>query len=274
MRAADAPEVRIPPAGGTNSVKTGPTLQLDYGSGKSSGNPIAEFMYFVSLIAPEPVMSSQSRGNTQRARVVSNTLRFTGKTFQVTCEMEFTGAGDQRNVIDHTEKIRQHERELKAGASLDEQLQSINIEGTGSVSIEAEGTMADRVPIVNEVRLRFNGHGKESPVTTGLHNIKYVDGAFVSRDEIVARVNTLTFKRKPGQPRMEITIASVKPRDAGDTIWQNFVGSIKGTAANLFIKPIVVQTVGNEAMLNFGQAIVLQAPAFTFPRAKNLKTNP
>jgi hypothetical protein len=40
---------------------------------------------------------------------------------------------------------------------------------------------------------------------------------------------------------------------------------------NLFLPPIAVENAGNEAMLDFGFALVSEAPAFTFPHAKNLK---
>ena len=42
---------------------------------------------------------------------------------------------------------------------------------------------------------------------------------------------------------------------------------------NLFIKPITVERAGAEAMLDFGLALVLEAPAFTFPRAHSLKAS-
>ena len=71
---------------------------------------------------------------------------------------------------------------------------------------------------------------------------------------------------------MEITVASVKRKDAGDTFLQNLVGGLKGTTVNLFLQPISVERAGSEAMLEFGLALALEEPAFTFPRAKNLKT--
>jgi hypothetical protein len=250
----------------------GPTLDLDYGTGAGSGNPLAEFMYFVPLIAPEPVAISQSPGNTQRARVVSATRRFTGKTFLVTYEYEFVGAGDQHNILDHREKIHLHETEFKAGRSLDEQLQSINIIGGGDMSIEAEGTIEGSTTNVTEVRLRFNARSRQSPVTIGIHDLKYVDGRVVSLNEVVARVNSLTFKKQSGQPKMELSIASIRPKDAADSAWQNFVGRVKGGAVNFFIKPIAIRRVGNQAMLDFGQALASRAGAFTFPRAANLLT--
>ena len=250
----------------------GPTLHLDCNSSESAGNPVAEFMYFVPLISPEPVSIIKSPGNTQRARMVSAKRSFTAKSFLVTCEFEFVGEGNQQNIFDHTEKVRRHEQELKEGGSLDHQLGSINVEGAGNVSIEVEGTMTGRVPTVTEVRLRFNGRGRPSSVTIGLHDIGYSDGAVRLLNESVARVNTLTFRRKPGPAKMDITVASVKRKDAGDTFWQNLVGDLKGTTVNLFLKPIAVEPAGNEAMLNFGLALVSEATAFTFPRARNLKT--
>jgi hypothetical protein len=266
----------FPPAGRSEVAPApefpGPTLRLDYGRGQSPGNPVAEFMYFVPLISPEPVSLVKSHTNTQRARMVSATRSFTARSFLVTCVFEFVGDGNQQNVFDHTEKVRRHERVLKEGGTLDHQLGSINVEGAGSVSIEVAGTMTDRVPTVIEVRLRFNGRGQPSPVTIGLHDIRYFDGSFRLHNESVARVKTLVFRRKAGPSKMDVTVASVKRKDAGDSILQNLMGGLKGTAVNLFIQPIAVERTGNEAMLNFGLALAVEAPAFTFPRAKNLKT--
>ncbi len=272
-RLAGAP--LVPPPGKTEASSApespGPTLRLDYGGGGSPGNPVAEFMYFVPLISLEPVSVVKSPGNTQRARMVSATRSFTAKSFLVTCEFEFVGQGSQQEVFDHTEKIHRREQVLKEGGALDHQLGSINVGGAGRVSIEVAGTMTDRVPTVTEVRLRFNVRGQPSPVTIGLYDILYSGGSFRRQNEKVARVNTLVFQRKPGPDKMGITVASVKRKDAGNNFLQNLIGGLKGTAANLFIQPIAVAPAGNEAMLNFGLALALKAPAFTFPRAKNLK---
>ena len=70
---------------------------------------------------------------------------------------------------------------------------------------------------------------------------------------------------------MDITVAAVKRKGAGNNVLQNLMGGLKGTTVNLFIQPITVERAGNEAMLNFGLALALEEPAFTFPRAKNLK---
>ena len=100
--------------------------------------------------------------------------------------------------------------ELRAGGSTGRQLSSITVNGPGSGTVEVEGTISNNVETVSEVRLRFNAHGKTSPVSIGLCEIRYREGEFRRLNEIVARVNTLTFRRKPGPPKMEVTVASVK----------------------------------------------------------------
>jgi hypothetical protein len=230
-------------------------------------------MYFVPLISPEPVSSSTSPGNTQAARVLSARRKSTGHSFVVTCEFEFTGNGTQQSIVDLVPTIRRHTRELRAGGSTGRQLSSITVNGSGSGAIEVEGTVSNNVETVREVRLRFNAQGKTSPVSIELCEIRYHEGEFRRCNEIVARVNTLTFRRTPGPPKMEVTVASVKNKAAGDGLWQNFKGSIKGLAVNLLIEPLTVEAVGHQAMLDFGGALASGATTFTFPRATNLKSN-
>jgi len=43
--------------------------------------------------------------------------------------------------------------------------------------------------------------------------------------------------------------------------------------ANFFIKPLEVDRLGNDTMLDFGYALLKQKPEFTFPKAKNIKEN-
>ncbi|HZV35797.1 MAG TPA: hypothetical protein VFB72_14575 [Verrucomicrobiae bacterium] len=253
------------------NVANGPTLHLVYGQGEVEGCSVAEFMYFVPLISPEPVSFSKTAGNTQRAKILSVTRRDSGEIFLVTCDVEFSGQGAQHNVFDLNREIHRHERGLKSGKTLEHQLSSINVEGAGRLKIEVEGTKSEQMPTVNEVRLHFNAHGKDSPVSIGLCDIKYLEGKFERCNEMVARVNTLTFRRKPNPPKMEVTVASVKRADAGDNLWQNFVGSVKGKAVNLLIQPLIVESLGRDAMLDFGLALSDKAPTFTFPKAKNLK---
>jgi len=264
----------IPPATrAVTNAATGPTIRLDYGREQSPGNPVASFMYFVPLISPEPVSSSTSRGSTQAARVLSAKRKDTGHSFVVTCEFEFTGAGSQQSIVDLAPNIRRHDRELRAGSSTGRLLSSITINGSGRGTVEVEGTVNNNVDTVTKVRLRFNAHGKTSPASIGLCEIRYQDGEFRRVNEIVARVNTLTFRHTLGPPRMEVTVASVKNKTAGDGLWQNFTGSVKGLAANLLIDPLTVEPIGHRAMLNFGAALVSRAPTFTFPLATNVISN-
>ena len=127
--------------------------------------------------------------------------RFTAHSFLTKCEFEFSGQGSQQSLFDLTNKIRRQERKLKEGGSLRRQLSSITVEGTGSGTVEVEGTVSNGVQTVTEVRLRFNARGTASPVSIGLCDIRYVDGEFKQLKEMVAQVNTLTFRRKPDRPR-------------------------------------------------------------------------
>ncbi len=272
LAAPTVPEIAAgAPAESSLPPDAGPTLRLTASPGDTTDNAMADFMYFVALISPEPVSVVQSPGNTQRARLVSQSRRSNGNSFVVTCEFEFAGDGYQRNVFDHSEKIRQNEAKLRKGAVLDHLLNSISVEGSGTIGIEVEGTMIGALPLVNEVRLRFNAGGRQSPVTIDLYDLRYAGGGLRALNETLARVNSLTFRKQPGPPRMDIAVASVRRKDAGDSAWESLKSKVKATAVNWVMDPVDVDPAGHEAMLNFGRALVSQAAAFTFPRARNLK---
>jgi hypothetical protein len=252
----------------------GPTLQLGYTRDSSSENLLADFMYFIPLISPEPVSVTSSARSNQFARVLSFSRKNRPGTFHVTCEFEIIGAGFEHNLIDQSAHIRRRERQLKDGKPMVRLLASIDVKGPGKGTIEIDGIVTDEKPVVNAVRFAFNGHDQASPVSIVLEDIHYVAGKMVPTNEVVARVNTLTFLRQPGKPTMEVTIASVKPKSAQDTFWQNFKGSLKGGLANLFIPPLGVTAEGHETMLEFGSALAAQANAFTFPLATNILKAP
>jgi hypothetical protein len=260
--------------GALADAPAGPTLQLDYGHGEPRDNPVSQFMYFVPLISPEPVSVFTNASNTQCARVLSFECRTNGLAFFAACEFEFTGTGSQQNVFDHAHNIQKHEQELRAGSSLKRQLGSINVTGAGSGSVEIEGSFTNGQRVVNVVELRFNRHGYVSPVTINLQDIACRNGAMQVENEMVARVNALTFRRITGTPKMEVSLASLKRLDAGDGRWQNFMGSLKGATANLFLPPLKVEPEGQQAMLDFGLALATEKPAFTFPFATRLKDRP
>jgi hypothetical protein len=263
-----------PPPARTAVGPTGPTLLLDYGKSTGPGNSISAFMYFVPLISPEPVSIAENPGNTQQARVLQPVLHTTADSFSTVCEFVITGSGVQRNVFDLAGILRRNSKKLEEGGTLERQLDYINVTGPGHGSVEVEGSISNGVPVVSVVRLHFAGHGQPSPVTIGLEDIRSSHGQIQHQNELVAQVETLTFRRAPGPAKMEVTVGSVKHKDAGNGLWQRFVGNVTGAAANLLLKPLTVESGGHKAMLDFGLALVLEQPRFTFPQAKNLRPEP
>jgi len=253
------------------AAPTGPTLQLDYGHGEPRGNPVSQFMYFVPLISPEPVFVFTNTGNTQCARVLSFHCRTNCAMFLATCEFEFTGEGAERNIFDHTHNIQKHKQELQAGGLLKHQLGSINVTGEGQGSVEIEGVLTNGQHVVDRVQFCFNRNGHASPVTINLQDIEGHNGAAQIKNEMVARVNALTFRRSTAEPKIEVSLASLKQKDAGDGLWQNFYGRLKGAALNLFLPPLAVEPVGQQCMLDFGLALATEQATFTFPPAATLK---
>jgi hypothetical protein len=255
-----------------SAALTGPTLQLDHDGSKPAENALWKFMYFVPLISPDPIAVSTNAGNTQRARVIFSNCQTNGTAFHSVCKFEIVGEGVQRNIFDHADCVREHEKELKAGKPLLCQLDAISIEGSGSGSVEIEGALTNGQPAVSEVRLRFNSQGHSSPVCVTLHDIVYRNGTIHLENEMVARVNALTFHQISGKPKMEITLASVKPEDADDSLWQNCVGKIRGVVANFLVPPLSVPADGHQTMMEFGLALAMEKPSFTFPIATRLKS--
>ena len=105
------------------------------------------------------------------------------------------------------------------------------------------------------------------PVTIGLNDIRRIDGEPYAVNETVIRVNSLTFHRQEENPKMEVSVASINPKNGSEGILRNLVGRVKGAVANMFIPPISIKLEGNQAMLDFAQAIVDQRPTYTFPSA-------
>jgi hypothetical protein len=66
---------------------------------------------------------------------------------------------------------------------------------------------------------------------------------------------------------MGIKVASVSKSPDFDVFW----ASIKGAIANLFIRPPLVDKLGNDTMLDFGYAVLKQKSEFVFPKAKNIQ---
>jgi hypothetical protein len=249
----------------------GPTVLLSYGEGILEKNPIRSFMYFVPLISPVAVGGGTSPENGQQAAIISYERRVTSRSFCVACEFEMSGKGFNRYTFDPAGMIalRIAESKKPKGEPLSRVLDYINFEGEGFGRIQIKGTIAGGVETVTEVELEFNARGRKSPVTIGLYELKAKNGQYryESRSgEIVARVNTLTFK-KTENPRMDITVASVGKK-AGSN---GPIEQLKAAIANLFIKPVKIDPLGNETLLHFGYALFEQRRTFTFPKAGHLK---
>lgn len=251
-------------AAGTN----GPTIHLN-----ADPNPVADFMYFVPLISPQPMSSLTSLGGAQSVRILSTKRHFSTHSFTLTCEAELTGEGWQRSVFDLAASIRRHEAQLENGCPMVRLLKSIEVKGAGAITMDVEGSLSNGVALVKEVRLHFNAHGNASPVWIDLCEIRRLNGEAKTANEILARVNTLTFRRQTGPPTMEVSLASIKHKEAGNRFWQNLKGRIAGAAANMFLDPLTVEAAGHQAMLDFGLALVSDSPTFTFPLARNLQAN-
>lgn len=247
----------------------GPTILLGYSREAFKKNPISSFMYFVPLISPTRVDRETSVDNQQQVGIISYEKKVTSNSFTVVCEFAIVGEGFHRNLFDPAGMIAVHSAELKKGQSLTNTLDYINFEGEGFGRIEVTGTMTDSVPTVTEVDVQFNARGHRSPVTIGLYDIKPQDGQYRYENrsnQIVARVNTLIFKKSGTDPRMGIKVASIGKGTDPDGFW----ATIKGKIANLLIKPTPVDKLGNDTMLDFGYAMLEQKPEFTFPLAKNI----
>ena len=253
------------------AAPTGPTLQLDYGQGSPAENSICAFMYFVPLIAPGPCTLYTNVGNTQCARVLSFGCKTNGGAFTATCEFEFTGSGSLQYFFDPTDYLKQHEEELKSGVVLKQQLGSIRVDGDGRGRVEIAGSLTNGLPAANKVTIHFAANGRASPVTVNLQDFAYRGGSVRRENKMIARVDSLVFQRASGPPKMETILASIKPKDAADNLWQNFVGSLKGATANCFLPAREIESEGQNTMLDFGKALAMEKPTFTFPLATRLK---
>ena len=259
-------------AEGSDGAKdsSGPTIIMSYSKKKIVKNPIASFAYFVPLIATTSVNSISSVNNKQQVAIISHNIIVDSESFHVACEFEILGKGFHMNTFDSAGMIDANIDKLKKDETMTNMLDYIKFDGDGFGIIEVKGTITGSTKIVTEVDIQFNARGHKSPVTIGLYDIKPKDGKYNYENrsnEVVARVNALSFKKTKKIPHMGIKVASI--RHTLET--EGFFSRLKGVIANLFLEPTEVDKLGNTAMLEFGNALLQKKPTLTFPKAKNIK---
>ncbi|MDA3924054.1 MAG: hypothetical protein PF904_05065 [Kiritimatiellae bacterium] len=248
---------------------SGPVLKLDYAGQPENDMRIADFLYFVALISPEPVTVSESPTNTLMVRVSDIRQKSGEDRFSINLEFEVSGQGFRHYAVDQSEKLRCQSHQLAAGKILKKQLDYIRYEGPSKGRLEVVGQIEEEVKTVTAVRLHFNEGAAASPVTIGLKDVRMVDGVVKFENELVACINILEFTREGATPH----IGSVKRKKAGNNLFQRLKGRVIGVVANMLTDPINIQQIGKDTMLNFGTAVLNRDATFTFPVAENLKSN-
>jgi hypothetical protein len=251
---------------------SGPTVILKCDENGALVNSTPDFMYFVPLISPTLVSIEVSKDNKQRSGLISCTTKSDSKSFSVRGEFQMLGSGSYKNIFDPAGMIARNTDGLDQNEPLKNILGYIKFEGEGYGWIEITGKIENDRPITTEVKVHFNDRGCNSPVTVGLYSVKPVKGEYKYANrynEIVARVDTLTFKESTDKPKMDISISALYAAAGGDAngIW----GEIKGTVANFFIDPLEIDKLGNDTMLDFSSSLFMGKETFTFPKAMNLK---
>jgi hypothetical protein len=248
----------------------GPTIILNYSKETFKKNPILAFAYFIPLISPTFVDREISINNEQQEGIISYERTITSNSFYAACEFELSGKGFHKNTFDSAGMIARNIGDLEKGEPLTNILDYIKFQGDGFGRIEVKGTITGHTQTVTKVDICFNARDQKSPVTIGLYSVKPQNGQYKYENrynELIARVNTLAFRKSGKNPRMGIEIASIHKKTEDENFW----GTIKGLIANFLIKPLEVDKLGNDTMLDFGYALLKQKPAFTFPKAKNIK---
>ncbi|MBN1796900.1 MAG: hypothetical protein JW804_09530 [Sedimentisphaerales bacterium] len=251
---------------------SGPTVYLGTDSDEPKENSVEDFMYFVPLIAPVDVQTHTSLNNNQATRIISIKREKEDDRFEAVCEFVMTGSGSFRNDFNPEQIIEKGTEDIKAGKPLKNMIDYINFKGCGKGSVHIEGQIKNGAERVISMTINFNEDDNASPVTVGLYSVPCENGQYKYKSkysQTIARVNSLTFKNEPVEPRMTLELAAIsKPGKK-----EGFCSRLKGAIANLFVKPLKVDPLGNEVMLDFGHALYCQHATFTFPKAEKLKGN-
>lgn len=249
---------------------SGPTLQLEYTS-EQLANSVDAFMYFVPLNSLSAV-SVITDPNTDFSAGVINWHRkdLRNNQFMLYCDFEVTGSGLYKVVYNPEGMIRLVSQGESKEKKLTGLLEWIQFDGPCMGRIEASGRILRDDAVIEEVAINFNRGRQRSPVTIALYDVPRVKNRYDYGDRqnsTIARVNTLTFRRSEGVPRMSVEIATVQKAHQSEGLFS----SITAMFANLLLSAQPVSAVGNETMLEFGLALFHKKPVFTFPLAETLE---
>ncbi len=257
----------------TMDLITGPELRLEYHPEANQSNPVDCFMYFVPLTSPTSVTVSTEPGTTLSANVTSWKRKQSGKTIHVQCDFEVTGSGGYTALYKADEMIEKQFKDSskKKPRELNTLLEWIQLSGPCLGRIKGTGTMVGDTVQMNSIEVSFNRDGSQSPVQVSIYDIPRKKGKYIFDNRTncqVARVNALKFKRSDnGTPRMSVEIASIKKAEKKE----GFLSHLTAVIANILSTSTSVAPVGNTTMLDFGTALYEKQPAFTFPKAANIK---
>lgn len=250
----------------------GPTIKLDYGCNQLEPNPVSTFAYFVPLVAHTPVENLISDGNSQIAEFTSYKRKSNSNSFSVKCRFEMSGKGSFKNLFDPTEMLKHNmtiENRNRKDGTVKYLIDYILFEGDAFGYIEVKGKIKNKIEIVEEVTISFKDKNKKSPVLLKMYNTKPVNGKNLPENrtnEFIARVNKLSFKRCNNKPTMDVDIASIRSVTKKESLFS----SVTGMVVNVFLPPMPITQIGNDAMIGFGEAITQKQSAYVFPSAENL----
>lgn len=270
---ASGTEDEVPAERSEAPERSGPTVHLSYNPNTAPANPLAVFMYFVPLISLTQMELETNADNEQKVGFVSYDRRSSANSFIVTCDFEIQGTGFHNYLFDPVRMIEVHTEDLAEGETLTGMLDYIKSEGAGFGRIQVEGVIDDSTETVHTVRVQFNMRGHTSPVTIGLYDIEPEDGEYTYENrsnELIARVNELVFTRGGDPPRMGLSVNSIEKPESSGGFFSRVVARVKGVIANLTIDPTRIAPLGQETMLEFGEAIRNRDTEFTFPFADGL----
>lgn len=250
---------------------TGPTLSLNYNADGQS-NPVDCFMYFIPLTSPTNVSIEIEPGTCFQAKLTSWNTRQTGDKVSVECDFEVDGTGCYTTRYDPDEMIRQAlgnaEKNPKQITKL---LDWIRLDSACKGTVEGSGKMVNNKVEMDTIKFTFNREGSKSPVEVCIYDVPRKSGKFEytnRKNSQVARVNCLKFKRAGDEkPKMSVEIASIKKEQEKENIFSCLTAAI----ANILSTSTPVARIGNDTMLDFGEALYNKEEAFTFPHAENIK---